>query len=127
MSDNPLQKKLQIKPDQIIAIINPPSGYVESLGKLPEGVKVDSDLVDSYDLIHGFYTQYQVLENTIEDIKSTLVDEGILWISYPKQFAKKDTDLNRDILREGLAGQGLKVVSQISIDETWSALRFKQI
>ena len=88
---------------------------------------METDLADSYDLIHGFFTQYQVLENKIEDIKTALVDEGILWISYPKQSAKKDTDLNRDILREGLAGHGLKAVFQISVDDTWSALRFKQI
>ncbi len=127
MADKSLQKKLQIKPYQNIAIINPPDGYLESLGKLPEGVKVDSDLVDRYNLIHAFFTQHQVLENKIEDVKTALVDEGILWISYPKRSAKKDTDLDRDILRESLASHRLKAVFQISIDETWSALRFKQI
>ena len=55
------------------------------------------------------------------------MDGGILWISYPKQSAKQDTDLNRDILRESLLNQSLKAVAQISIDDTWSALRFKTL
>ena len=35
------------------------------------------------------------------------------------------TDLNRDIVRVTLEPLGLEVVSQVAIDETWSALRAK--
>ena len=127
MTDNPLLKKLRIKPDQIFAVLHPPAGYLNSLGKLPDGVLVDSELVDRYDLIHAFFAHFQELEIQIEDIQTALVDGGILWISYPKQSAKQDTDLNRDILRESLLNHSLKAVAQISIDDTWSALRFKTL
>jgi hypothetical protein len=100
MTDNPLLKKLRIKPDQKFAVLHPPAGYLNSLGKLPDGVLVDSELVGRYDLIHAFFSHFQELEIQIEDIKTALVDGGILWISYPKQSAKQDTDLNRNILRE---------------------------
>lgn len=125
MSDNPLFKKLRIKPDQKIAVINPPAGYLKTLGNLPDGVLVDSELVGRYDLIHAFFTHFQNLEMQIEDIKTALVADGILWISYPKQSSKRESDLNRDILRDKLADKGLKAVAQISIDDIWSALRFK--
>lgn len=125
MSDNPTLKKLRIKPDQKIAVINPPAGYLNALGYLPDGVLVDSELVGRYDLIHAFFTHFQELGMQIEDIKTALVDDGILWISYPKQSTKQESDLNRDILRDKLAEKGLKAVAQISIDDTWSALRFK--
>ena len=127
MSDNPLLKKLKIKPDQKITVINPPAGYLNALGNFPDRVLVDSELVGRYDLIHAFFTHFQNLEMQIEDIKTALVDDGILWISYPKQSAKQESDLNRDILRDKLADQGLKAVAQISIDDTWSALRFKTL
>jgi hypothetical protein len=35
------------------------------------------------------------------------------------------TDLNRDRLVAALADQGVQPVRQISIDDTWSALRFR--
>lgn len=105
-------------------MINPPAGYLDVLGILSDGVEINTDLDGSYDLIQAFFTHFQELENQIEGIISALADEGILWISYPKLSAKKDSDLNRDILREKLAGKGLKAVSLISIDEIWSALRF---
>lgn len=118
MPDNQLLKKLRIKPKQKIAIINPPFGYLETLGNLPDGVEMDSYLSGSYDLIHAFFTQSQELENKIKDIKMALVKDGILWISYPKLSSKKESNLSQDILRESLAGKGLKAVSQISIDDT---------
>ncbi len=88
---------------------------------------MDSELVGRYDLIHAFFTHFQNLEMQIEDIKTALVADGILWISYPKQSAKRVSDLNRDILRDKLPDKGLKAVAQISIDDTWSALRFKTL
>jgi hypothetical protein len=95
------------------------------LGDLPDGVVLDQELNGMYDLIHAFFKQMSVLDTQIVELKSALVESGILWISYPKQSAKQDTNLNRDILRELLLKKGLKAVTQISIDDTWSALRFK--
>ena len=127
MTENSLVKKVRIKPIQKIAVLNSPPGYLSSLGDLPDGVMLDEELNGDYDLIHAFFTQMSVLETQIERLKSALVEHGILWISYPKQSAKQESDLNRDILRDKLADQGLKAVAQISIDDTWSALRFKTL
>ena len=41
--------------------------------------------------------------------------------------AIKDPDLNRDIVRVALQDAGLETVSQVSIDDTWSALRAKAV
>ncbi|MFF2191399.1 hypothetical protein [Streptomyces sp. NPDC058157] len=46
------------------------------------------------------------------------------WIAYPKA-GKLDTDLNRDVLREALAGHGVRPVRQIAVDDVWSAMRFR--
>ena len=50
--------------------------------------------------------------------------DGVLWVSYPKGKALP-TDLNRDVVRVTLAEVRLEVVTQVAIDETWSALRAK--
>jgi len=49
----------------------------------------------------------------------------LLWIAYPKQSSGIKTDVNRDILWQLSLQTGLRPVTQIAIDETWSALRFR--
>ena len=50
--------------------------------------------------------------------------DGLAWIAYPKA-GQLDTDLNRDILWKHLLKQGIQGIRQISIDEVWSAMRFR--
>ena len=40
-------------------------------------------------------------------------------------FAKVPTDLNRDVFWEALEHLGVRPVTQVSVDEVWSALRFR--
>ncbi len=62
----------------------------------------------------------------IESVKRAVKENGGIWISYPKA-SRQEPDLNGDILRQNLAERGLKAVSLISIDEIWSAFRFKKV
>jgi hypothetical protein len=48
----------------------------------------------------------------------------LTWIAYPKG-GQLGTDLNRDSLNSVLKARGVQGVRQISIDATWSALRFR--
>ena len=98
MTENPLIKKLRINPGYKIAILNSPPGYLSSLSGSYEAVEVDRQLNGEYDLIHAFFTYLFPLESQIEGLKSTLVENGFLWISYPKQSTKQDADLSRDNL-----------------------------
>ena len=50
---------------------------------------------------------------------------GLLWFAYPKKSSKVKTDISRDIIWEGLMSIGIHPVTLISIDDTWSALRFR--
>jgi len=45
--------------------------------------------------------------------------------SYEAVHGKPGTDLNRDRLAAALADRGVQPVRQVSIDDTWSALRFR--
>ncbi|MHA2426240.1 MAG: hypothetical protein ACXAEF_15735, partial [Candidatus Thorarchaeota archaeon] len=62
---------------------------------------------------------------TLEKYKNYMKPDGWLWISYPKGKSKIKTDVNRDSIWEYAKGFGLKAVHQISIDETWSSMRFR--
>jgi hypothetical protein len=51
--------------------------------------------------------------------------DGLLWMCYPKQTGKIKSDLNRDSLWRLMQPTGFSPVTQIAVDETWSALRFR--
>jgi hypothetical protein len=53
-----------------------------------------------------------------------LARPDILWVAYPKG---NRTDLNRDSLWPILSELGLRPVTQVSIDQMWSALRFRPL
>lgn len=53
--------------------------------------------------------------------------DSILWFAYPKGTSKIKTDINRDTIRETGEEYGITTVTAISINDTWSALRFRPI
>ena len=72
--------------------------------------------------------------NNIEELKrfgSEMVRsvkyDGYLWFSYPKKNSGVKTDINRDTGWNVLSEAGLRPVTQISIDEVWSALWFRPV
>jgi hypothetical protein len=52
---------------------------------------------------------------------------AILWVAYPKLSSKLAGDLSRDVIHTLAPKHGLDTVSQIAIDEDWSALRLKRV
>jgi len=71
---------------------------------------------DKKEFIHFLKTQLKFIE-----------PDGVLWFAYPKQTSGIKTDINRDKLWEFAAEYGIRPVSAISIDDTWSGLRFRPI
>jgi len=53
--------------------------------------------------------------------------DSVLWLSYPKGTSKLKTDINRDSIRVTAEGYNITTVAAISIDDIWSALRFRPI
>lgn len=53
--------------------------------------------------------------------------DSVLWFAYPKGTSKIKTDINRDTIRMTGEEFGITTVTAISIDDTWSALRFRPI
>ncbi len=80
------------------------------------------------------YDSVIVFVKTKTDVKKfgtkalkSISDKGVLWFLYPKKTSGIKTDLTRDYGWDFLTSSGLEPVSQIAIDETWSALRFKSV
>ena len=125
MSTKPLSQKLWMRPNYRVLITGGPEGYLESLGKLPNGVKVSEFLDGEYDLIQVFVTTRRDLERVLPLTKKHLGPKGLLWLSYPKGTSRVTTDVNRETIRAYATTVGLTAVGLVSIDDTWSALRLK--
>jgi hypothetical protein len=105
--------------------MNVPEGYLELLGPLPPKVKFLKKMTGPFDFLHLFVKNSHELKNLFPKAKKVLRYDGIFWISYPKKSAKTETDLSRDTLWQLLVDKGFRPVSAVSINATWSALRFR--
>jgi hypothetical protein len=108
--------KLQLKPGQSVAVLNLPPGLV-----LP-GVVAAAAVADA-DAVIAFVVRQDDLGLAEQAVAAARADR-LAWIGYPKG-GQLGTDLNRDRLVAALAGHGVQPVRQVSIDDTWSALRFR--
>jgi len=63
------------------------------------------------------------LEKELKNIEP----DSVLWFAYPKATSGIKTDINRDTIRVTGEEYGITTVTAISIDDTWSALRFRPV
>jgi hypothetical protein len=110
--------KLQIKPGQRIAILHAPEG-------VDIGVSADAtEDSGAPEVVLLFVTN----RGEVHDRRAALVDaarrDALAWVAYPKA-GQLGTDLNRDVLADILTRHAIRPVRQISIDDVWSALRFR--
>jgi hypothetical protein len=123
-SGKALVVKLGIKKGTRIAALSSPVAYEELVEGLPDGAKVATSLRGTVDFIHFFTKSENELRNMFPRLKNSLVENGMLWVSWPKGASKVTTDLNEDIVRKiGLAA-GLVDVKVCAVNETWSGLKF---
>src|SRR6266508_1915804 len=96
MSENPLLKKMKLKPGQRAAIINAPDGYLEALQPLPAEAELAEQLVGTFDWVQLFVKTQAELEQVLPRVRAALKPAGTLWITFPKGTSKTQTDLTRD-------------------------------
>ena len=122
----PLANKLYIREGYRIAVLNPPVGYSQLLGELPDNVTVANSLEGEFDVIQFFVTKRKKLEEKLSGLSDALRSRGLVWVTYPKGN-QLDADINRDSIVAYAKTIGLKAVAQVSVDDSWSALRFKVV
>jgi hypothetical protein len=128
MVDTSLIKKLGIKENKRLIILNAPEGYSKQIGTLlPEDVELvtTATSVGKFDVVLLFVCNKTEVEKDTPKAIDIVKPGGRLWLSYPKQSSKVPTDINRDILWKIFPNDEWRPVTQISIDEVWSALRFR--
>jgi hypothetical protein len=123
-SKRSLVDKLGIKAGCRLAILQAPAGYTALLGDLPADVVIDETMSQPLAFIHFFTASRADLETNFPRLKAALMQNGKLWISWPKRAAKVATDLDENIVREIGLANGLVDVKVAAMDATWSGLQF---
>lgn len=123
MSAQTVAEKLHFKPGKTVTFFNPPDNNEQLLGGIHENISISEG--DPADILLAYIEDREQLERNLLALKSSIKDDGALWIAYHKRSSSVDTDINRDSIHEYADKHGLKGVSMISINENWSAFRFK--
>jgi hypothetical protein len=121
MSTKSVAEKLQIKPNGTVWSSHPDRDPI--IEPLPRGVQRTKKLGEASVAVI-FADDEESLRKIIKNHKDTLSEPGILWVAYPKA---NRTDINRDTLWPILAEHSLRPVTQVSLDDIWSALRFRPL
>ena len=118
-----MPKKLGIKPNSTVALVNAPKDFEATLGELPEGVKFKKKASGKEELILWFLRMRVELEDRVNEMRE-LTGAGAIWMIWPKQASGLATDLNQNIVRETGLANGLVDYKVCAVDATWSGLKF---
>ena len=125
MAEKTLAQKLSLKPGYRAVILNAPEGYLKGLQPLPERVSIVEEVRGVYDFVQVFVRSRKDIETQALDAIAALQPGGVLWFTYPKKSSGIKTDVTRDFGWETVYGADYGPVSNVSLDDTWSCLRFK--
>lgn len=123
-SGTPLPKKLGVKENQRIALINAPINFERQLGALPDNTKLVKRMVAPLDLILLFVDHEKDLAKQFPESAKKLSTNGMIWIAWPKKSSGVPTDLVFERVQRIGLDCGLVDVKICAVDDIWSGLKF---
>lgn len=116
-------KKLKFGAAENSLVVNAPEEFLPALS----GANFDTSQVESklgnYGFVQVFASSQAEMETLVKSVAKAGKHDCLFWACYPKSSGKMKYDLNRNTVWDALALIGLRPVTQIAIDEKWSALR----
>jgi hypothetical protein len=119
----PLAKKLGLKPEGVVALVDAPAGFAQKLEPLPAGARVVENAGDSAGLTLWFVRSERELRDQIRRMVP-LARGGSLWIAWQKTASTGAGGLTQALVRTIAMNAGLVDFKICSLDDTWSGLRF---
>ena len=127
-SGTPLPKKLGIKADMAVALIDAPDDFENTLGDVPAGVvfhrRQRGQPRAGCSLTIWFNRSRQDVDDGIRRMARYLPQNGRVWIAWPKKASGVVTDLTQPHVRNAGLAEGLVDYKICAIDKTWSGLLF---
>jgi len=112
-----LGAKLQLTPEQGVEFVGLPRPAPDGVADLGRDRGADRALV-------VFVHDRRALDGELAAVVAAAGADRLTWVAYPKA-GQLGTDLNRDSVAAVLRAAGVRPVRQVSVDDVWSALRFR--
>ena len=118
---------MQIPPAATVVVLGMPAGVDL---EIPDDCLVVSEPLDASDAseaaVVSFVTRSEELDDRAGPAIAAAREDRLAWIAYPKA-RQLGTDLNRDVLASLVQARGAQPVRAVSINDVWSALRFRPL
>lgn len=127
----PLFKKLNLGTHTVVHVLNAPVSFEPELAQLAEtdGITLHRKLSAKgrVTFAMAFATRRVDVDALSTPLCKAAEGDAVLWMVYPKGSSKKySCDFNRDAGWDVLRAAGFDTVRMVSVDEDWSALRFRR-
>lgn len=109
-----LSRKLGLKPGLTVTVIGRPCDVI-----------LDFDAPAGADVILTFVACKADVPPRLTEALPLYARGKALWFAYPKKSGRAATDISRDQGWDALTANDLLPVTQVAIDDNWSALRFR--
>lgn len=124
-----LLKKLKRKEERKLFLLNLPEILKELKNEFLEVLPVSEALdEEKADFVLLFFHSQEEIIKMVPELMERIHKDTLLWVSYPKKSSKTiKSDITRDKGWEIFGEYSYEPVSQISISEDYSALRFRPL
>ena len=116
-------KKFKFKDSGVV--INAPAALEKEFVKMGFKTAIDKKAKSTNTLV--FINNNREYLDFLQKQLKNVEPDSVLWFAYPKGTSKIKTDINRDTIRVTGEEFNITTVTAISIDDTWSALRFRPV
>jgi hypothetical protein len=126
-SSTPLWKKLGITEGARVRVLDEPDALdreLTALAPLPDGVSFLARTGRDLDVILAFFMRANTLRRRIDPLARAIAPAGRLWIAWPKQAARTDTDVDFDLVHGAGLATGLVDNKSASITDVFQGLQF---
>lgn len=120
MSDRPLAARLGLADGATVRTVDVPPAVDAMLGDRP---RLASGAADWFAV---GVVDAAAIERVAPQVDAGYAAGARLWLLYPKRSGPIATDISRDRGWTPLLSRGFIPVAQVSVDVTWSALRFRR-
>jgi hypothetical protein len=122
-SGTPLPKKLGIRENSLVQLVNAPARFERKLEPLPPGAGLTENAADA-NVVVLFASSQTEMARDFRPLAETRARKCALWIAWPKKASGVKTDITEKFVREFCLDAGWVDYKICAIDETWSGLCF---
>ena len=125
-----LLEKLNYKGQKRILVINAEKNFKLAILSELKDIQIDSEIDPRYpyDFMIIFVRKVAEVKEIVPGALHNLAVDGVLWFCYPKKSSKKySSDIDRDHSWKALNDLEFFDIRLLTIDDDWSAMRFRNI